>query len=94
MAGEGITWWKGLYVRNAPNGSGWEIWTENARTSDSVALWAHEVRNGQDIEFRKAKFLGQYRYVLGDLDRLAPNVLALETYGLVKHRCSCIAHDP
>ena len=25
---------------------------------------------------------------------LEPNVLALETYGLVKHRCSCIAHDP
>ena len=72
MAGEGITWWKGLYVRNAPNGSGWEIWTENARTSDSVALWAHEVRNGQDIEFRKAKFLGQYRYALGGLERLAP----------------------
>jgi hypothetical protein len=23
-----------------------------------------------------------------------PNVLALETYGLVKHRCSCTAHDP
>jgi hypothetical protein len=22
------------------------------------------------------------------------NVLALETYDLVKHRCSCTAHDP
>ena len=22
------------------------------------------------------------------------NVLALEAYGLVKHRCSCTAHDP
>ncbi|WP_372672732.1 hypothetical protein [Amycolatopsis kentuckyensis] len=73
VAGEGITWWKGLYVPDGePHGSGWEIWTEGTRTSDSVALWAHQVNNGQDIELRKAKFLTQYRYALGGLDRLAP----------------------
>ena len=72
MAGEGITWWKGLHVVDRPGGRGSEIWTEGTRTSDSVALWAHEVHNGQDIEFRKAQFLIQYRYVLGNLERLAP----------------------
>ncbi|MHB9856607.1 hypothetical protein ACSYGO_46275 [Streptomyces krungchingensis] len=72
VAGEGIRWWKGLYVPDGL-GSAWEIWTQNDRTSDSVALWAHQVANGQDLEFRKAKLFGVHTgmYALGNLERLA-----------------------
>jgi sarcosine oxidase gamma subunit len=33
------------------------------------------------------------RAVISVNGRVYRNVLALGTYGLVKHRCSCIAHD-
>jgi hypothetical protein len=73
VAGPDITWWKGLLVSNGL-GSSWQIYTHDGRTEDSVALWAHEVHNGQFLEFRKAKFLGFHTgmYLLGDLGRLSP----------------------
>jgi len=67
-----ITWWKGLAVPDGL-GSSWEIWTQDNRKSDRISLWADQVRNGQSLEFRKAKALGIHTgmYLLGGLERLA-----------------------
>lgn len=70
---EWVTWWKGL---NVPDGEGnsWDIWVEDNKIRDSVALWAHQVHNGQWLTFSKAKFFGKHCpvYILGNLDRLQP----------------------
>jgi len=56
-AGLGITWRK---VLNVPDGLGnsWDIFTQDAKTSDAVSLWADQVNNGQSLSFSKAGFLG------------------------------------
>ena len=68
-----VNWWKGILVPDG-EGSNWEIWTENNRQQDRVALYAHQVRNSQQLEFRKAKFVGVHTgmYLLGGLERLDP----------------------
>jgi Ig-like domain from next to BRCA1 gene/PASTA domain len=72
-AGSAVSWWKGLRVPDG-QGSVWEIWTQDARRTDAVALWANQVKNGQSLEFRKAKLLQVHTgmYLLGDLQRLQP----------------------
>ncbi len=64
----GIRWWKGLIV---PDGlsSSWEISTVDDKMSESVALWADQIYNGQVLTFKKAKFLGVHTemYTLGNL---------------------------
>ena len=47
---------------------------EDQKKSDRVSLWSEQVNNGQLLEFRKSKFLGQPTgvYWLPDLDRLEP----------------------
>ena len=66
-----ITWWKAIRVPDG-RGSSWEIWTQDDRHSDSVALWAWQVANGQRLEFKKAKLFGVHTgmYELGGLERL------------------------
>jgi hypothetical protein len=68
-----VDWWKEIRV---PDGLGasFPIYTQDSRTSDSVALWADQVKNGQKLHFSKAKFLGWHTgvYDLGGLDRLNP----------------------
>lgn len=68
-----ISWWKAIQV---PDGLGhsWEIWTQDSKKSDNVALWADQVNNGQLLEFKKAKLLGAHTgmYWLGGLGRLKP----------------------
>ncbi|WP_434612627.1 tyrosinase family protein [Arthrobacter sp. A5] len=68
-----VRWWKMIRVSDGEDPVGiFDIFTEGARTSDRVTLWASQVRSGQQLEFRKAKFGGAKRWVyrLGDLDRL------------------------
>ena len=58
-----------------------------------VNLLDSKIRNGefkQILPYRLPVILGND--VAGVVVRA--NVLALETYGLVKHRCSCTARDP
>lgn len=64
-------WWKALTVPDGL-GSSWEIWAQDEKHSDRVSLWADQVRNGQSLEFKKAKSLGIHTgmYLLGGLDRL------------------------
>jgi hypothetical protein len=74
-AGPGITWRKVLNVPDGEQpfpGSSWDVYTQDARNSDRVSLWAGQVNNGQSLQFRKAGFLGIMRAVLdlGDLDGL------------------------
>lgn len=75
-------WW-GKWL-NVPDGEGtganWTIstgapWFGGRKTIDSVALWSHQVHNGQLLTFSKAKGLGVAAavYQLGGLDRLQPN---------------------
>ncbi len=66
-----IDWWKAIRVPDGL-GSSWELWTKDDKHSDSVALWAHQVRNGQVLEFKKAKLFGVHTgvYDLGGLERL------------------------
>jgi hypothetical protein len=73
-----LWYWKEL---NVPDGEGsdWNIHTGagtfgGRRFDDSVALWAHQVHNGQVLTFKKAKTLGllSNTYILGQLDRLPP----------------------
>jgi hypothetical protein len=75
-------WW-GKWL-NVPDGEGtgasWTIstgapWFGPRKTTDSVALWAHQVRNGQTLTFSKAKGFGFAWpvYQLSGLDRLEPN---------------------
>jgi hypothetical protein len=77
------TLWWGKWL-NVPDGEGtganWTIstgapWFGGRKTVDSVALWAHQVRNGQVLTFSKAKALGVAWpvYQLGGLDRLPPH---------------------
>jgi hypothetical protein len=65
--------WKAIRVPDGePHGSAWEIWVEGNHRADSVALWAHQVNNGQSLEFKKAKLFGVHTgmYDLGGLERL------------------------
>jgi hypothetical protein len=77
-----MLWW-GKWL-NVPDGEGaganWTIstgapWFGGRKTVDSVALWSHQVRNGQLLTFSKAKGLGLAWpvYQLAGLDRLQPN---------------------
>jgi hypothetical protein len=73
-----LWWWKELNVPDG-EGSSWNIHTGagtfgGRRFTDSVALWAHQVHNGQVLTFKKAKTLGllSNTYILGRLDRLPP----------------------
>jgi len=73
QSGSGITWWKGLNVPDG-GGSSWDIYTQDSRTQDSVALWAGQVNNGQVLTFSKAKIFGIHFpvYTLGGLNRIKP----------------------
>ncbi|MEK6443732.1 hypothetical protein [Pseudonocardia sp. T1-2H] len=77
------TLWWGKWL-NVPDGEGtganWTIstgapWFGGRKTVDSVALWSHQVRNGQLLTFSKAKGLGVAWpvYQLGGLESLQPN---------------------
>jgi hypothetical protein len=74
-----LWWWKELNVPDGETGSSWNIHTGAAtfggrRFTDSVALWAHQVHNGQLLTFSKAKTFAllSNTYRLGGLDRLPP----------------------
>ena len=58
-------------------------WFGGRKTVDSVALWAHQVHNGQLLPFSKAKGLGiaWSVYQLGGLERLAPHSRVTFTWG-------------
>jgi hypothetical protein len=68
-----ITWWKQVVV---PNGLGGRfiLETKNDKHEDRNGLWAHEVHNGQRLDFWAGGFLGFGRWVgsLGNLERLPP----------------------
>jgi hypothetical protein len=72
-----LWWWKELNVPDGETGSSWNIhtgavWGGGRRFEDTVGLWAHQVRNGQRLSFRKAKTFGlvSTTYILGGLERL------------------------
>jgi hypothetical protein len=75
-----LWWWKELNVPDGETGSSWNIHTGaggfwgGRRFNDSVALWAHQVRNGQILTFKKAKTLGllSNTYKIGGLEQLPP----------------------
>jgi hypothetical protein len=74
-----LWWWKELNVPDGETGSSWNIhtgalWHGGRQFSDTVGLWAHQVRNGQMLSFRKAKVGGlvSTTYLLGGLERLPP----------------------
>jgi len=82
-------WW-GKWL-NVPDGEGaganWTIstgapWFGGRKFIDSVALWAHQVHNGQLLTFTKAKALGVAWpvYQLGGLERLSPNARVTFTW--------------
>ena len=68
-----ITWWKQVIV---PNGFGgrFVLETKNERHEDRNGLWAHEVLNGQSLDFWAGGAFGLGRHVaaLGNLHRLPP----------------------
>jgi hypothetical protein len=77
------TLWWGKWL-NVPDGEGtganWTIstgapWFGGRKTIDSVALWSHQVHNGQLLTFSKAKAFGVAWpvYQLGGLEVLQPN---------------------
>lgn len=56
-------WWKEINVPDGETGSSWNIhtgqtWGGGRQFEDTVGLWAHQVRNGQALSFRKAKTAG------------------------------------
>jgi hypothetical protein len=74
-----LPWWKEMNVPDGETGSSWDIWTgynwlTGQRSTDSVALWAHQVLNGQMLWFGKAKTFGMlsWTYRLGHLEVLPP----------------------
>jgi len=82
-----LWWWKELNVPDGETGSSWDIhtgarWNGGRRFSDRVALWAHQVNNGQVLTFRKAKTFGlvSSTYQLGGLERLAPRTRVTLTW--------------
>jgi hypothetical protein len=68
-----ITWWKQIVI---PNGLGgrFTLETKNDKHEDRNGLWAHELHNGQSLEFWAGGFFGLGRHVanLGNLHRLPP----------------------
>lgn len=72
-----LSWWKEIRVPDG-EGSHWDIHTGAPggwgarRFRDSIALWAHQVHNGQFLTFSKAKTLGflSQTYSLGGLGQL------------------------
>jgi hypothetical protein len=80
-AGPNVNWWKALRVPDGEDDS-WLIHTEDDRRHDSVDLWAHQVHNGQELIFHKAKEFGSHKvaYRLGDLGRLAPGTRVTFTW--------------
>ena len=73
-----LWWWKEINIPDGETGSSWNIhtgavWGGGRRFVDSVGLWAHQVRNGQRLSFRKAKTGGlvSTTYTLGGLERLS-----------------------
>jgi hypothetical protein len=74
-----LPWWKEVNVPDGESGSSWDIWTgynwiTGQRSTDSVALWARQVHNGQTLRFGKAKTLGtlSWTYRLAHLEVLPP----------------------
>lgn len=65
--------WKKVLVMPDGQGSEWELVADGRGSSATNSLWAWQVRNGQVLTFRKAKFLGLITDVLqlGDLESLA-----------------------
>jgi hypothetical protein len=59
--GPGVTWWKMIQVPNADGVS--SIWTEASRRSDALQIAAHQLRDGQELIFHKAKSFGERRIV-------------------------------
>jgi hypothetical protein len=63
------------------------------KKADSVDLAAHQVGNGQELEFKKAKFLGVHTgvYRLGGLGRLPPG--SRVTFAWAQDRCPRLDAD-
>jgi hypothetical protein len=68
-----VTWWKHLILRDGLGGQ-WTIETKDGTHAASNALWADQVRNGQQLDFWHAGFLGFGAHLtsLGGLERLPP----------------------
>jgi hypothetical protein len=82
--GNGITWWKAI---NMPDGEGndWDIECQDNNRIASNGLWAGQVRNGQCLTFKKAKFGGRHQsnaegYKLCNLEKLIPGTKVIFTW--------------
>ena len=68
-----ISWWKQLILRDG-EGNSWTLETKNDMRDARNGLWAHQLHNGQNLDFWAGGFLGFGRHVatLSNLERLPP----------------------